>query len=408
MKYGYEELAGMIDHALLHPTLTDQELDDGCRLAIRYGVASVCIKPYAVARAAKLLAGSPVLVGTVIGFPHGSTTTEAKRYETELVCRAGAAEVDLVVNLGKALGGDLAYVERELEAVCGEAHGRGAKVKVILENDYLVRGGAGKSGDELKRALCRASERAGADWVKTSTGFGFVQRADGSYAYRGATEHDLRLMRKSVSAAVEIKASGGVRDLDGLILVRDLGATRCGTSSTAAILDEYRRREAGADLDFSTAAASHGAVPLASSTRRVPRAKPPSALAAPSSPVFTVKQDDDWLEGFADHLGAGALRSLRGTPSATLDLHGERVDAARRQLAKFIAAERARGRALVLVIVGKGRHSPGGRSVLRGEIAEWLTTGPTAHHVSAFATAPAALGGTGGIVVRLAKPLPGS
>ena len=244
MKYSYEELARMIDHSLLHPTLTDQELEDGCRLAAKYGVASVCIKPYAVQQAVELLRGTGVKVGCVIGFPHGNSATEAKRYETELACRAGAVEIDMVINLGKALSGDWGYVERDIRAVCEQAHRGGAKVKVILETDFLARGGAGLDADAFKRKLCQLCERAGADWVKTSSGFGFVKQPDGSYNYRGATEHDLALMRASVSPTVEVKAAGGVRDLDGLIKVRDLGASRCGATATAAMLDEYRRREA--------------------------------------------------------------------------------------------------------------------------------------------------------------------
>jgi deoxyribose-phosphate aldolase len=244
MKYTYEQLAKMIDHSLLHPTMTDQELEDGCRLAAKYGVASVCIKPYAVKGAAEWLKGSGVLVGAVIGFPHGNSTTEAKRYETELACRDGAAEIDMVINIGKALSGDWDYVERDIKAVCDEARKHLAKVKVIFENDYLAKGGAGLSGDDFKRKLCQISERAGADWVKTSTGYGFVKQPDGSYNYKGATEHDLALMRASCSPKVQVKAAGGVRDLDGLMKVRDLGATRCGATATAAMLDEYRRREA--------------------------------------------------------------------------------------------------------------------------------------------------------------------
>jgi deoxyribose-phosphate aldolase len=242
MKYTYAELAKMIDHSLLHPTLTDRELEDGCRLAAKYQVASVCIKPYAVRRAAELLRGSGVLVGAVIGFPHGSSSTETKRRETQLACADGAVEIDMVINIGKALSGDWDYVERDIRAVCDEAHGCGAKVKVIFENDYLTRGGAGMSGDEFKIKLCQLSERAGADWVKTSSGFGFVKQPDGSYNYTGATEHDLKLMRANVSEKVQVKAAGGVRDLDGLIRVRELGASRCGATATAAILDEFRRR----------------------------------------------------------------------------------------------------------------------------------------------------------------------
>lgn len=254
MKYSYDDLAKMIDHSLLHPMLTDSELDAGCMLARQYAVASVCIKPYAVQRAAELLRGSGVFVGAVIGFPHGNSCTEAKRHETELACRDGAVEIDMVINIGKALSGDWDYVERDVKTVCDEAHDRGAKVKVILENDYLTQGGAGLGGDDLKKRLCELCERAGADWVKTSSGYGFVKQPDGNYNYQGATEHDLALMRASVSANIQVKAAGGVRDLDGLIRVRELGASRCGASATAAILDEYRRRETSEQM-----AIQHGA-----------------------------------------------------------------------------------------------------------------------------------------------------
>lgn len=164
MKYSYEELAGMIDHSLLHPTMTDQELEDGCKQAIRYGVASVCIKPYAVKRAAELLKGNRVLVGAVIGFPHGNGATESKRYETELACLDGAVEIDMVINLGKALSGDWDYVEHDIKVVCDEAHNHGAKVKVIIENDYLTKGGAGLSSDDLSASsasFANAPERTG-------------------------------------------------------------------------------------------------------------------------------------------------------------------------------------------------------------------------------------------------------
>jgi deoxyribose-phosphate aldolase len=235
MKYSYEELAGMIDHSLLQPTLTDAELRAGCELAKRYGVASVCIKPYAVKLAREVLAGSKVLVGCVIGFPHGNSATESKRYETELACRDGAVEIDMVINLGKALSGDWAYVETDIRAVVQEAHKRQAIVKVIFENDFLP-------NDEIKIKLCEVCTRAGADFVKTSTGYGFVKGADGKYAYQGATDHDVALMRKHCPPTVRVKAAGAVRDLDGLIRVRDLGCARCGASATAVILDEYRRR----------------------------------------------------------------------------------------------------------------------------------------------------------------------
>src|ERR1041384_1430903 len=137
MKYSYSELAKMIDHSLLHPTMTDKDLEDGCAIAGKYQVASVCIKPYAVKKAVELLRGSGVLVGAVIGFPHGNSATESKRYETELACKDGAVEIDMVINIGKALSGDWEYVERDIRSVCDEAHRHGAKVKVIFENDYL-------------------------------------------------------------------------------------------------------------------------------------------------------------------------------------------------------------------------------------------------------------------------------
>jgi len=256
MKYTYKELAKTIDHSLLHPTMTDQELEDGCRLAAKYDVASVCIKPYAVKRAAQLLAGTDVKVGCVIGFPSGASATESKRYETELACRDGAVEIDMVINIGKALSGDWNYVEQDVKAVCDEARAHGAKVKVIFENDYLTKGGAGLSADDFKRKLCQICERAGAAWVKTSTGYGFVKQADGNYNYKGATEADLRLMRDSCSPAVQVKAAGGVRDLDGLIKVRDLGASRCGATATAAMLDEYLRRAATEQAGGQTAVKS--------------------------------------------------------------------------------------------------------------------------------------------------------
>jgi len=259
MKYTYEDLAKMIDHSLLHPTMTDRELEDGCRLAAKYGVASVCIKPYAVKRAAELLRGTGVNVGCVIGFPHGHSATVVKCFETRTACGDGAVEIDMVINIGKALSGEWDFVEADVKAVCDEAHRHGAKVKVIFENDYLAKGGAGLDGDAFKAKLCDLCERAGADWVKTSTGYGFVKQPDGSYNYKGATEHDLALMRANCSPRVQVKAAGGVRDLDGLIRVRELGATRCGATATAAMMDEYRRREA-AEAAGQAASSTAGAI----------------------------------------------------------------------------------------------------------------------------------------------------
>jgi deoxyribose-phosphate aldolase len=224
-----QAIAQLIDHALLHPTMTDKELREGCELAARLGVKSVCVKPYAVPLAVEVLAGSPTLVGTVIGFPHGSNPTAIKVAEAEWALQAGAVELDMVVNIGKVLQGDWDYIRQELDAVVAVAHRRGALVKVIFETDYVTR-------DEDKRKLCELCEASGADYVKTSTGFGFVKQPSGDYNYHGATEHDIALMRKSCSERVGVKASGGVRDFAQAAAFQQLGATRLGTSASAAII----------------------------------------------------------------------------------------------------------------------------------------------------------------------------
>lgn len=241
MKYSYSELAGMIDHALLHPTLTDQELLDGCQLCDRYEVATVCVKPYHVKKASEILSGSKTLVSCVIGFPHGSTTQESKSFETRVACEEGAREVDMVANIGKAMSGDWQYVKEDITGVVSEAEKHGAKVKVIFETDYLTNGGAGLSRAELVSKLCEVSEEAGAHWVKTSTGFGFVRQPEGGFACVGAQVEDIITMREACGKEVQVKASGGVRDLDSLVGFRNLGVTRCGTSATQKILDEYKR-----------------------------------------------------------------------------------------------------------------------------------------------------------------------
>jgi deoxyribose-phosphate aldolase len=248
LKYRYEELAGMLDHSLLHPTMTDAELEDGCEVAARYRVASVCIKPYAVRRAAEILRGTGVKVGTVVGFPHGSSAPTVKRFETANAIDDGAAEIDVVINIGKALSGDWDFVEQDIRSVVEEAHRHDALVKVIFENDLLP-------DDAVKIRLCAICDRVAADFVKTSTGYGFVKGPDGTYSYRGATEHDLALMRAHCSPKVQIKAAGGVRDLDALIRARDLGVTRVGATATAAMLDEYRRRAAAVAPSEPTSAA---------------------------------------------------------------------------------------------------------------------------------------------------------
>jgi deoxyribose-phosphate aldolase len=222
-------IARLIDHALLHPTLTDSQLREGCALGKRLQVASVCIKPYAVPMAVEMLSGSPTAVCTVIGFPHGSTATEAKRHETRTACQQGAREVDMVVNVGKVLSEDWAFVEADIRAVVDTAHEHGALAKVIFENEFLP-------ADSLKIELCRICSQVGADFVKTSTGFGFVSRPDGVVPPVGATEHDLKLMRAHADPRVGLKASGGVRTYQDALRVVALGATRIGTSSTAAIV----------------------------------------------------------------------------------------------------------------------------------------------------------------------------
>jgi len=228
-------IAKLIDHSLLHPTLTDAELAAGCELARRLDVGSVCIKPYAVPLAADLLAGSDVAVGTVVGFPHGNSHVEIKIAEARRACDEGATELDMVVNVGKVLSGDWDYVGAEIRRLAEAAHARGALLKVIFENDFLP-------DDAPKRALCRLVGEHAADYAKTSTGYGFVKGPDGTYAYRGATDDDLKLMRQACPAGVRIKAAGGVRTLDDVLRVRALGATRIGASATEAILAEAVQR----------------------------------------------------------------------------------------------------------------------------------------------------------------------
>jgi deoxyribose-phosphate aldolase len=220
----YADLAKMIDHSLLQPVLTDAELEAGLTLARDYNVASVCIKPYAVPLAVRALAGSSVVVGTVIGFPHGGHLTKIKVAETDAAIDDGAVELDMVVNIGKVLSQQYGYVADDIAAVVETAHRRGAKVKVIFENCYLQA--------EHKIELCRICGEVRADWVKTSTGYGDS----------GATDEDLILMRKHSPAQVQVKAAGGVRTYERLLAVRQLGVTRVGATATKAILDEARTR----------------------------------------------------------------------------------------------------------------------------------------------------------------------
>lgn len=229
------ELAKMIDHSLLHPTMTDADLQAGCELAKKYNAASVCIKPYAVKQAVEWLKGSDVLVGTVIGFPHGNSTTEIKVAETNQACLDGAVEIDMVVNIGKVLGEDWTFVEQEIKQILDACHAHDAILKVIFENDYLT-------DDKTKIKLCEICSKLGVEFVKTSTGYGFVKGADGKYSYLGATDSDLKLMRSHSAPEVQVKAAGGVRTLDDLLKVQSFGVTRVGATATAAMLEAAKER----------------------------------------------------------------------------------------------------------------------------------------------------------------------
>jgi deoxyribose-phosphate aldolase len=233
--YKVTDIAGMIDHSLLHPALTDRELEDGCFLAKKFAVASVCIKPYAVKQAAGWLRASDVAVGTVVGFPHGNSAVAIKIRETEKACKDGARDIDMVVNIGKVLSEDWTYVEEEIRFVMDMCHSHDAILKVIFENDFLP-------ADRFKIKLCEICSRLGTDFVKTSTGYGFVKSKNGTYGYAGATDHDLKLMRRYCGPEIQVKAAGGIRTLDDVLRVRKLGVTRIGASATEAIMIEAIRR----------------------------------------------------------------------------------------------------------------------------------------------------------------------
>ena len=218
------DIAKMIDHSLLNPTMTSKDIVDGCKLAAEYETATVCVKPSELSLAVSALRGSGVLPTTVIGFPHGSNKTSVKVFEAREAIADGALEIDMVLNIGRLLSGDYDYVESDVRAVAEAAHASGVILKVILENCYL--------SDGQKKAACEICERAGADFVKTSTGYGTG----------GATIADLELMRASCSKKVRIKAAGGVRTLESALAVRAAGAERFGATATKAILDEARKQ----------------------------------------------------------------------------------------------------------------------------------------------------------------------
>lgn len=225
MEPTYQDVATMIDHSLLNPVLTGEQLESGCRLGLRYGVASVCILPYFLPRCVEILEGSRVLPSTTVGFPHGGHATEIKVAEAKRALDDGGRELDMVVNISRVLSGDWDYVRAEIRELVDLTHDCGQKIKVIFENCYL--------GDEQKIRLCEICGEVRADWVKTSTGYG----------PGGATMEDLRLMRRHSPPFVQVKAAGGIRDLDKLLEVRALGVTRVGASATQAILEEFLRRE---------------------------------------------------------------------------------------------------------------------------------------------------------------------
>ncbi len=221
------DIAKTIDHSLLKPELDDELVADGCRLAARYDVASVCVRPADVVRAREILGGTDVKVGTTIGFPHGNHVTATKVFEAERALADGATELDMVLQIGALKSGRDADVEADIAAVVQVGHAAGAIVKVIFENAYLT--------DDEKIRACGLTAAAGGDFVKTSTGF----------APSGATHHDLRLMRASTPPHIQVKAAGGVRTLDALLEVMALGVTRIGATATATIIDDFRARKAG-------------------------------------------------------------------------------------------------------------------------------------------------------------------
>ena len=231
---GLTALAKMIDHSLLHPTMTDEEIAAGCTLAKRYAVATACVKPYAIRLAGSVLEGAGVGICAVIAFPHGNSTTSMKVREAEEAVLSGAGEIDMVVNIGRVLGSDWDYVAAEIGAVNSVVTGHQALLKVIFENDFLE--------DTHIVRLCELCAERKVAFVKTSTGYGFVKQPGGMYAYKGATDHHLRLMRANCPAGIGIKAAGGIRTLDDLLRVRRLGVSRIGATATESILEEARRR----------------------------------------------------------------------------------------------------------------------------------------------------------------------
>ena len=226
-----QEIMKMVDHSLLGPGLTDEQLKEGCAVAAKYHTASVCVKPYHVRQAAEYLKGTDVAVGAVIGFPHGNATTAIKVAEAKQVLADGAVEVDMVVNIGKVLSEDWDYVAQEIKTLADLTHLNGAILKVIFENDLLPE-------DRFKIKLCEICNEAGADFVKTSTGYNYVKGSDGKYSYQGATLHDLQLMRDHAVPEVQVKAAGKSGTLETVLKIREIGVTRTGTAQTAQLFED--------------------------------------------------------------------------------------------------------------------------------------------------------------------------
>lgn len=228
------DIAQMIDHSLLHPTLTDDDIVKGCELAKQYNVTTVCIKPYSIDIVSDHLKSSDVAVCAVIGFPHGNSSIEIKVKETEELTHKGATEIDMVVNIGKVLSCDWEYISKEIKSINDTAVANKAILKVIFENDFL-------EGKYIIK-LCEICSHIKVAFVKTSTGYGFVKQPNGYYSYKGATDHHLKLMRKHCIPEIEIKAAGGIRTLDDLLRVKSIGVTRIGASATKDILEEAKSR----------------------------------------------------------------------------------------------------------------------------------------------------------------------
>ena len=233
-----QELAKKIDHTLLTPAATFAELQKEVQVALKYNVASICVKPYWVKETAALLKGSDVITCCVIGFPHGNSATKVKSFEAETACQDGAEEVDMVINIGKVLEEDWVYIENELKEVVKVTKKYGAGLKVIFETDYLPE-------DRHKIKLCELCSKLQIEFVKTSTGFGFKKDKSGNLYYDGATEHDIKLMKKHCTGITQIKASGAIRDLDKLLKMLEYGATRIGATATEAMLEEAKARAEG-------------------------------------------------------------------------------------------------------------------------------------------------------------------